>query len=247
MIGQNMDTILKAGLISDDSVFAAVLSSCFTEERTYFLVFSLPRMTRPDWELEIYKRATSINRIHLDILFCKAEIMPALAPLRNRINIDLVPIKSYRDINNYFSHRFTDSPLKVSYENYLSGFIKAREEKRILEIIKVNSSYLPLPNSMKPKSDTVVVLERINRTTDISAINYSFAKGYDLLLLDPIPESVVKEIRELFTVLNPDEASWEWHYEKLYQICQEYVDFEWIEENTIRFSLLFQRYLRNFY
>ena len=131
-----MDTILKAGLISDDPAFAAVLSSCFTEERTYFPVFSLPRMTRPDWEFEIYKRATSINRIHLDILFCKAEDYATLAPLRNRINIDLVPIESYRDINKCFSHRFTDSPLKVSYENYLSGFIKARAEKRILEITK---------------------------------------------------------------------------------------------------------------
>ena len=226
-----MDTILKTGLISDDPVFAAVLSSCFSEKRTYFPVFSLPRLTRPDWEVEVNKRATSINRIHLDILFCKAEDYATLAPLRNRINIDLVPIENYRDINKYFSHRFTDSPLKVSYENYLSGLIKAREEKRILEITKVNSSYLPLQNPVKPKSDTVVVLERVNRTTDISAINYSFAKGYDLLLFDQIPESVVKEIRELFTVLNPGEASWEWHYEKLYQICQEYVNFEWIEEN----------------
>ncbi len=226
-----MDTILKAGLISDAPVFAAVLSSCFSEERTYFPVFSLPRMTRPDWELEIYKRATSINRIHLDILFCKAEDYATLAPLRNRINIDLVPIESYRDINKYFSHRFTDSPLKVSNENYLSGFIKAREEKRILEITKVNSSDLPLQNPMTPKSDTVVVLERVNRTTDISAINYSFAKGYDLLLLDQIPESVVKEIEELFSSLNRDEENWERIYQKLYQICQEYVNFEWIEKN----------------
>ena len=226
-----MDTILKAGLISDDSVFAAVLSSCFTEERTYFPVFSLPQMMRPDWEVEVNKRAASIDRVDLDILFCKPEDYATLAPLRDRINTDLVPIENYRDINKYFSHRFTDSPLKVSYENYLSGFIKAREEKRILEITKVNSSYLPLQNPMKPKSDTVVVLERVNRTTDISAINYSFAKGYDLLLLDPIPESVVKEIEELFTSLNRDEESWEWIYQKLYQICQEYVNFEWIEEN----------------
>ena len=63
----------------------------------------------------------------------------------------------------------------------------------------MNSSYLPLQNPMKPKSDTVVVLERVNRTTDISAINYSFAKGYDLLLFDQITESVVEEIKELFT------------------------------------------------
>ena len=226
-----MDTILKTGLISDDPVFAAVLSSCFSEERTYFPVFSLPRMTRPDWEVEVNKRAISINRIHLDILFCKAEDYAILAPLRNRINIDLVPIESYRDINKFFSHRFTDSPLKVSYENYLSGFIKAREEKRILEITKENSSYLPLQHLRKPKSDTVVILERINKTTDISAINYSFAKGYDLQLLDQIPESVVKEIEELFASLNRDEESWERIYQKLYQICQEYVNFEWIEEN----------------
>ena len=219
--------ILKAGLISDDSVFAAVLSSYFTEERTYFPVFSLPRMTRPDWEFEVYKRATSINRVNLDILFCKLEDYAILAPLRDQINSDLVAIESYQDINKYYSHRFPDSSLKVSSENYLSGFIKAKDEKRILEITKVNSSYLPLQNPMKPKSDTVVVLERVNRTTDISAINYSFAKGYDLLLFDQITESVVEEIKELFTSLNHDDANWK----RLYQVCQEYVDFEWIEEN----------------
>ena len=118
--------ILKAGLISDDSVFAAVLSSCFTEERTYFPVFSLLRMTRPDWEFEVYKRATSINRVNLDILFCKLEDYAILAPLRDQINSDLVAIESYQDINKYYSHRFPDSSLKVSSENYLSGFIKAK-------------------------------------------------------------------------------------------------------------------------
>ena len=118
-----MDTILKAGLISDDSVFAAVLSSCFSEERTYFPVFSLPRMTRPDWEFEVNKRATSINRVDLDILFCKLEDYATLAPLqidlsirlqlgqpmplilRDQINTDLVTIESYQDITKYFTHR----------------------------------------------------------------------------------------------------------------------------------------------
>lgn len=114
-----MDTILKTGLISDDSVFAAVLSSCFTEERTYFPVFSLPRMTRPDWEVEVNKRATSINRVDLDILFSKPEDYATLAPLRDRINTDLVAIESYQDITKYFSHRFPNSSLKVSHENYL--------------------------------------------------------------------------------------------------------------------------------
>ena len=123
------------------------------------------------------------------------------------------------------------SSLKVSRENYLSGFIKAKNEKRILEITKVNPSHLPLQNMINPKPDTIVVLERINKTTDISAINYSFAKGYDLLLFEQIPESVVEEIQRLFTSLNCDEASWERIYQKLYQICKEYVDFEWIEEN----------------
>ncbi len=114
-----MNTILKAGLISDDPVFAAVLSSCFTEERTYFPVFSLPRMTRPDWEVEVNKRATSINRVDLDILFCKPEDYATLAPLRDRINTDLVAIESHQDITKYFSHRFPNSSLKVSRENYL--------------------------------------------------------------------------------------------------------------------------------
>ena len=226
-----MDTILKAGLISDDPVFAAVLSSCFSEERTYFPVFSLPRMTRPDWEFEINKRVTSINRVDLDILFCKPEDYATLAPLRDHINTDLVVIESYQDITKYFTHRFPNSSIKVSRENYLSGFIKAKDEKRILEINKANPSHLPLQNIIHPKSDTIVVLERTNKTTDISAINYSFAKGYDLLSFEQIPESVVKKIKRLFTSLNCDEASWEQIYQRLYKICQEYVDFEWIEEN----------------
>jgi hypothetical protein len=100
-----------------------------------------------------------------------------------------------------------------------------------VEITKVNSADLPLENPMKPKSDTAVALERVNRTTDISAINYSFAKGYDLLLFDQIPESVVQKIKGLLSSLNRDETSWEQVYQRLYQICQKYVDFEWIEEN----------------
>ena len=188
-------------------------------------------MTRPDWEFEVNKRATSINRVDLDILFCKLEDYATLAPLRDQINTDLVTIESYQDITKYFTHRFPNSSLKVSRENYLSGFIKAKNEKRILEITKVNPSHLPLQNMINPKLDTIVVLERINKTTDISAINYSFAKGYDLLLFEQIPESVVEEIQRLFTSLNCDEASWERIYQKLYQICKEYVDFEWIEEN----------------
>ena len=59
-----------------------------------------------------------------------------------------------------------------------------------------------------------------------------------MLLFEQIPESIVKKIEELFTSFNHDEESWEWIYQKLYQICQEYVDFEWIEENYKQVQLV---------
>ncbi len=69
-----MDTILKAGIITEDSVFAAELSSYFIEDSKYLPVISLPRLARPDWELEVLKRAISINRIHLDVLSANLKI-----------------------------------------------------------------------------------------------------------------------------------------------------------------------------
>ena len=222
-----MDTTLKIGLISDDSMFAAVLSSYVSADGLYFPVFSLPRMTRNDWEFEVHKRATSINRIHLEILFCKSEDYPVLAPLRDQVNTNLVPIVDYDEIKMYCSHELLERCLRVSPENYLSGFIKAKTERKILKIGAQESSDLSWRNLMTPKSETVVVLEQINQITDISAINYTFAKGYDLLLFEQIPESAVEAMKYLFSNLDGDDES----LNQLHQHFLEYIDFEWIEEN----------------
>ena len=220
-----MDTILNVGLISDDSVFGAELSSYFIEDRKYFPVLSLPRMTRIDWEFEVSKRATSINRVQLDLLFCKSADYAMLAPLRNQINTDIVAIETARDIFRYIPQEFPDVSLKIARDDYLYGLITAKTEKKILEITEVNFASFPHRNPLKPNSETVVVLETTNQITDISAINYAFAKGYDILLIEPIAESEVKDIESLFSSQDGDDAT----LNQLRNRCQNLINFDWIE------------------
>lgn len=221
-----MDTILKAGIITEDSVFAAELSSYFIEDSKYLPVISLPRLARPDWELEVLKRAISINRIHLDVLFCKLEDYAALAPLRDQINTDMVAIEEPCHIIRYYPIAVPIGSLKTARNDYLSGLIQAKTEKKFLEITDSNPSGVSLHNPLKPNSDTVVVLEKANQITDISAINYAFAKGYNLLLIEPIPISVRKEIEVLFRSIDGDEAP----LNRLREIFKKLIDFEWIED-----------------
>ena len=221
-----MDTIFNAGIISDDSVFAAELSSYFVQDRKYFPVFSLPRLARPDWELEVSKRATSINRIHLDVLFCKPDDYAMLAPFRDQVNADIAAIDAPQDISRYLSHAAPNTSLIITRDEYLSGLIKAWTEKKFLEITHANTSGLPLQNPRTPNLETVVVLEKANRITDISAINYAFAKGYDLRLIEPIPPSILEEIEVLFKGIDGNGAT----LNRLRELCKELIDFEWIED-----------------
>jgi len=80
-----MTELSKLGIITENCFFASFISSYLCGRKKYVPIFSLPRMNRPDWKIEIGKRVNAIRKSRIESLFCQGEDYGLLAPLRDKI------------------------------------------------------------------------------------------------------------------------------------------------------------------
>jgi hypothetical protein len=210
-----MEQLLKFGLISDDYLFASIMSSYFQEDKKYFPIFSLPRMVRNDWEIEVFKRGVSIKRSQIDLLFCKYDDYGLLAPLRNFLGMDLIPLKKPIDMTSIIDINLPKETINVNEKDYLVGLLKSKTEGKILNFNNEINDPCTF-KSNQSKSDTLVVIEKIGQITDVTALNYAIAKGYDTLILDPVPKELAESIDSLLISLTSQNSIGEATFKNIY-------------------------------
>jgi len=233
-----MNDLTNYGLITDDPVFAAILSTYCHNEGKYFPIISLPRMSRDDWEIEVQKRVITINRARFEHLFCKAEDYGILAPLRSSINVDLVPLQQPEEISTHMDLELPQDILEIHRDDYLAGLNEAKKGNKRLRINNTISPNLRINNSTEHQSETVVVIEKSDGITDIAAINYALAKGYNTYLIESLSTKRQKEIKELFIRLTKDESQFKDDYRKLCSEISKVLDYKELEKRYERIQFL---------
>lgn len=172
------------GLITDDPIWSAIISSYIIDDKKYFPIITMPRMNRNDWEEEVFKRVVGINRTKIEILFCKSEDYGLLAPLRSKIKIRLIPLRKPENISDYINIKIPAEEIIISETDYLYGLLEAKRTKKKIRIN--NNKPEKLLKGRKTDSDTVTIIEIINEVTDITAINYANHKNYDIIFIEKI-------------------------------------------------------------
>jgi hypothetical protein len=237
-----MDNIIPYALITDDPVFASVISTYFNEENKYFPVFSLPRMTRIDWEFEVGKRIVSINRLKLHALLCKYEDYGLLAPLRDKLNCPLYALQTSEEVKRFIQFNFPSNYIDFPHEQYREGLIQAKKTKRFLRLEKAcnknTSDFLEMVTS-----DTIIVIEKTNDVTDIAAINYALAYNYDVKFID-VPNRIVLQDKIKIHFLNLAEKGemTDESHRNLSNALLQVVDYKWLE-SKYRQILFFTSYI----
>lgn len=198
-----MHRIHKHALITDDAIFGSIVSSYFYKQNYYFPIISVPRMGRNDWSSEVFKRVTSINRARFKTIFCKWNDYELLAPLRSKLNVELIPIKTVKELHKFSDFTFPTKKLYHQKKDYLNGLILSVTDNNILELgNEINNSQNTSLKKQKINSETLVVIVIKNEITDVSAVNYALSNSYDILLIDPISTDTHNEIDALFRDLS---------------------------------------------
>jgi|GEM_PF-3181830 len=228
-----MHGILEYGLISDDPLFASIMSSYFQVDG-YFPIFSLPRMVRHDWEIEVLKRSVAIRRSGAKLVFCEMKDYGLLAPLRTQSGMDFIPLEKPSDALSILEIDIPRQALEINEKDYLPGLLFARNQRKVLRIIN-GSSDINLSSVNQIKSDTLVVIEKANLITDVCALNYACAKEYQVLVVDQVPEALANHLKKLFISLSASDSqkknSFENVYDEIGTAISSVVDWEQIQRD----------------
>lgn len=192
-------------VITDDTFFAASLSSYYAKRGLFFPVISMPRMNRPDWESEVLKRTNCLNRLNIKTLFCKGKDFGLLAPVRKYVNADVIPLEKTQDLSKFQSLKLNHNKLFVNKSDYFLGLILALNEGKILEKDKLVPQVLSDNYHYKgSNSKKLFIIEKSKSITDISAINYAIANDFDILVLKKIEKELIKDLEMIFIKLSGD-------------------------------------------
>lgn len=196
-------TVSDYAIITDDTFFAAALSSYLYNENVYVPVISMPRMNRNDWESEVLKRVDCVNRFNFKAIFCREKDYKVLAPFRKYCKVLLIAFNNAKQITRYINiedlHGKEDCLIKK--QDYCSGLIEAYIGKKIIKKEKTsykrrNTGYYKIFNS-----ETLLVLEKNDSVSDVAALNYAFANKYDILIIEKINEEVINDIERAMVKL----------------------------------------------
>ncbi len=224
-------------VITDDPYFASAISSYLFQKDQYFPVLSMPRMNRPDWESEVLKRTSCINRFNIKGIFCKGKDYKVLAPFRKYFNGDVIPINKPKKLTKFVDVNISlKTQLFINKKNYLKGLIEALSDNKILfkeiSLAKQDNSGLYKPFNSKK----LLVLEISKTSLDVAAINYAFANRFDILAINPIDKALVNEIKSAIiklasedAILNQEKIDWLLDFLKLR--LNYLFDFGYVENN----------------
>ena len=223
----------KYGLITDDSIWAAILSSYFQDNKCYFPIISLPRMQRPDWQVEVYKRVIGINRSGAEVFFIKEEDCRILQPLWDKLEQKLIPLKEPEEALNYIQLKTPREIIEVNRTNQITGLLKAVSENKILSINDKIPACKEEVELINP-SNTIVIIEKSNEITDISAVNYALSNNYDAKFLLKLSNKKNDEIKNIFIRFSEDSDHIEEIQAQLTSILLEIVNYKEIEKQYER-------------
>ena len=130
----SMDSVIEFGLISDDPIFASIMSSYFNVDHKYFPIFSLPRMIRNDWEIEVVKRGIAVKRSMIKLLFCKESDYALLAPLRSFLGMELLALKEPFEVTSIIDVDLPKETINVNKKYYIEGLLEAKITHKMLNI-----------------------------------------------------------------------------------------------------------------
>lgn len=189
----------KAVCITDNPIFAAVISSYFNREDEYFCVVEAPRMARPDVSNEIIRRTNLLARLQPDkVILADVGDNVVIGFLRNIPLERIIRIKSLDEIDPILKAVFgIEERKKLSCKSaqVSSALLIAKLTKKHLQIEEKAKEVDIQEVNSRIESEHVVVADDMRWVSPVIAANYAFSIGSKLIFF---PETDKDDIEIIY-------------------------------------------------
>jgi hypothetical protein len=193
---QSCPPIQPTVVMADDPFLAARLSCALSQSKTYLTVLDGPRMTRPDHASEVTRRKNAIARVQADRTLLaglpddgRKAMMAALPRSHTDVVVD-------EDVAALIVDQRVgeNSPLKWGKEAIGLGLLQALYERRMIEF----GDYPSPTDSVKSRSDHLVICEVGEPLSEVIAANYAYSIGAGLHLIGETDEAECKSLLDSY-------------------------------------------------
>lgn len=190
-------TLSKTAIVSDDPYLAAQLSCAFAEPRTYLPVFDGPRMSRPDFAIEVIRRNNALARLQPSRILLGGLSPDAQRALIARLPGGLTTIVTNAESASPVASRpiSRKAALRWGREHVGLGVLTALYARCPIEFADDQPQ---LPEAVHGSSGHVVVCERGELLSEVIAANYAFSLNAGLHLIDATDEVERNELLEAY-------------------------------------------------
>jgi len=190
----------RVACICPDPILGAVISSYFNNDDEYFCILEAPRMERPDFTNEIYRKNNSLMRIKPEKVILAGLDENAVMAFTQMLGANrIILIPSLNQVEAEISKIIDTYPideLACRSNDLARGLLLAKYLKKKLRII--DSAKL-IEDDLFPQSEHKVFLDDINDLCPVIAANYSHSINATLNTLPPVSE---KEMRTYYEYIS---------------------------------------------
>lgn len=182
----------RVACITDDPSLAAVISSMFGDEGEYVAILPGPRMDRPDYTNEVYRRCNAVVKVGAALIVLAALDAKADRLVREALdNRAILSVRSADDAVRELCHLARaglDGELRCRAVDIGQGLLEAKRQRRLCI---VDNSAPALDASIGSRStDHLIVLDDHDGVPQVIAANYAFSLGMRLQLIPSRDESL---------------------------------------------------------
>ena len=222
----NYLTIPTYALLTDDIGLAVEVSSLCLIRNKYLPLINMPRIFRPDWLIEVQKRAVTMQRAGIKQIFIKNEGTQWLNKYFMRAGFEVASPEELLKSLCKDSQRANHGVIPKTIEDFVSfcGY-RRRLSAGGLEYL----SYQKYGDNERPVANSLLVVETSSRVLDVSAINYARYFGYDLKFIPPLSLQFETEFDKSITECSKGSQAFEILSRSLRTLVASVLDFSDIQ------------------
>jgi hypothetical protein len=192
-------TIPTYALLTDDVGLAIEASSFCWEKQTYLPLLNMPRLSRPDWPVEVEKRIITLRRAGIKEVFIKNDETERVNRIFKNAGFEETPAEQFlQTLYEEGKKRESDViPKTVEDFAFLCGY-----RKRISTLGVEYFGGEKLSGKDSPAGNRLLIIEVSSRVLDVSAINYAKYFGYDFKFIPALPPEFGNEFDKQIAEFN---------------------------------------------
>ena len=190
-------SLIPTLVIADDARLAAQISCVLAQPGSYLPVVDGPRMTRPDHDAEVIRRNNAAARVKADsIIFAGLEDNAATAMFGHLPAKRVRRVTTSDDVQGLSGSnpQLRGAPLVWGRNRIGIGLLKALRAHTSIEFTEAASPV----DTVRPKSNHLVVCEEGEALAEVIAANYAFALRAGLCLIPEVDKATSQAMLERF-------------------------------------------------